>query len=495
MFLKSIRYRIMFWYILCLFTSVLAVAATTYFLFAQSLRVKDQDFIMARSREYIHSYKTTGLSGLEKYILSQKKLIDEQEILVALGDSLLFLPGYLDGDDEDQEELEQIRRDVKVMNQVEGWRTILLHSGEDDSLLEKLEVKIVHLLISWDQMSLVPIFDRDLFEVHTVKLDDGQWLRVGKSAEEREDQLARIRDISLTVFGVFTSLGLLSSFFLASGILNPLRKVISTMKRIEAGESDAKVSLSGSGDEIDQLSERFNQIMLSNRNLISRLKETLDNVAHDLKTPLTRFRMSAEMALEKNDPTLMSEALSDSMENSQQMISLLSAIMDTSEAESGVMFLKLQKLSFKSVVEDVLDLYEFVAEEKSILLQGNLEEGFILGDETRLLQALGNLVDNAIKYSAENSKVILTLKAEERYLVLSIKDQGQGIDPGNISKIWDRLYREDESRSTPGLGIGLSVVKAIVMAHKGKVQVISDGKTGSEFFVTLPKCHDEDRLR
>lgn len=494
MFLKSIRYRIMFWYILCLFTSVLAVSATTYFLFAKSLRIKDQDFIIARSREYIHFYKSSGISGLEKYILTQKKSIDEQEILIALGDEFIFLPGYLDKDDEDQEELEQIRHDVSVMEKVEGWRTILLHSGEDDSLWETLEVKLVHLLMNWDQMSLVPLFDRDLFEVHTIKLDDGRWLRVGKSAEEREDQLARIRDISLTVFGVFTALGLVSSFFLASGVLNPLKKVISTMKRIEAGESDAIVPLSGSGDEIDQLAERFNKIMISNRSLISRLKDTLDNVAHDLRTPLTRFRMAAEMALEKNDPSLMSEALSDSMENSQQMISLLSAIMDTSEAESGVMFLKLQKLSFKKVVEEVLDLYEFLAEDKSITFEAYLEEGFILADKTRLLQALGNLLDNAIKYSSKGSRVVLTLKSEDKDLTLSIHDQGQGIDPQNLTKIWDRLYREDESRSTPGLGIGLSVVRAIVMAHKGQVSAVSDGNSGSEFSLTLPKCHDEDRL-
>ena len=202
---------------------------------------------------------------------------------------------------------------------------------------------------------------------------------------------------------------------------------------------------------------------------------------------MTRLRGIAEIALQSDHNVgLLQEALSDCVEESGRMLTMLDTLMDISEAETGTMKLNLKKMDIGDVLREAVDLYSYVAEEKEIAIYVDIPEGLYLsGDRNRLRQVLSNLLDNALKYTPERGKIDIRAFRESDQVVVTVKDSGIGILPEEIPRVWDRLYRGDKSRSQRGLGLGLSMVKAIVQAHKGSVEVSSRPGEGSLFTIRL----------
>jgi signal transduction histidine kinase len=211
-------------------------------------------------------------------------------------------------------------------------------------------------------------------------------------------------------------------------------------------------------------------------------------VAHDLRTPLTRLRNVAESALVQGDEAASREALARAVEEADRVNATLTALMDISEAETGAMRLALEELPLGAVVDEAIALHADEAEDRGIALSSTVGPGIrVRADRTRLRQALANLVENAVKYTERGGRVVVSATDESDRVVLQVEDTGVGIGAGDLPLIWDRLYRADASRSTRGLGLGLSLVKAIVEAHGGEVAVRSVEGQGSTFTLALPK--------
>lgn len=284
--------------------------------------------------------------------------------------------------------------------------------------------------------------------------------------------------------------GLLGGLFLTYRSTHPLQSVIRTVQHIlDTGEIGRRVPVARNPGPLGELASLFNHLLDKNEALIAGFQESLDHVAHDLRTPMTRLRATAETALgSRADPEVCHTALADCLEESEHVLRALNGLMDVAEAEAGTVRLDLEEVPVAQVVGSVLDLYEFVAEERNVSLDARVEEGLrARADGSRLRQVLANLVDNAVKYSNRGGEVTVEAHARGPEVVLSITDRGQGIPPEEIPRIFDRLYRGDRSRHERGLGLGLTYVRAMVEAQGGSVDAVSRPGEGSTFTVRLPR--------
>jgi signal transduction histidine kinase len=472
--------------------SLLGVTSTVYFLLADSVRKSDREVTERLAENYEHTFFKKGADALRQDVSPEFSVT----ILKESGEiEFEVVPVYIDRDFEDEDEIQQVQKEVAALPLQRGWRTILILSGEEDNnFMEGIFYRMRLMALKRDWSQILPLIDNDSFEILVTPVANGRWMKIGRSSENREEQLSRIRYIGFLVLFPFIFIGMLLSYFLSYQILSPIRGFARSIQKIREGDRDLRFRNRETGDEIDILAKEFNSLLDQNASLISHLKSVIDNVAHDLRTPLTRFRMSAEDALKNgSDPIRLRDALSDGLENSETILKLLKSIMDVSEAETQTLKFKQEDLYLDRILEAVIDLYQYTAEEKHITIRASLVSAKVKGDEARLIQAFGNILDNALKYSPASSQVGVTLETSETVATVSIKDQGEGIDASEQSRIWERLYRGDKARSTGGLGIGLSLVKAIILVHKGNVGVRNLVPRGCEFWVELPICHESER--
>ncbi|HEX3904549.1 MAG TPA: HAMP domain-containing sensor histidine kinase [Polyangia bacterium] len=281
--------------------------------------------------------------------------------------------------------------------------------------------------------------------------------------------------------------GITGGVILTRRALRPVGALASTARAvIQSGDLSRRVEVRGGG-ELDQLASLVNRMLEKNQALVRSMREALDNVAHDLRTPLTRLRGIAEVALRADDSRQTTEALADCIEESDRALIMLRTLMDISEAEAGIMKLNVGTVELRAVARETVGLYEQVADEAGVAL--SLMPGAdvsALADATRIRQALANLVDNAVKYTPRGGRVEIDVARQEREAQILVRDTGRGIPADALPRIWDRLFRVDPSRAEKGLGLGLSLVKAIALAHHGRVAVESAPGRGSSFLLALP---------
>jgi len=339
--------------------------------------------------------------------------------------------------------------------------------------------------------------DEDVLEIFSDRLPDGGIIQVGKASTERINLLEKFYQIFLTMALLVTVTGIISGTFMAFKVLAPLRDLIHTVKAITAGSMEARVPVKpdsacktpdSQNDELDTLATLFNDMLHKIDCLVKGMKESLDYVAHDLRTPVTRLKMIAESTLQRaTTQGEFRDALMDCAEEAERINDILSTLMDISEAEAGSMQLDLLVQPVKPVIMDAVEIYEYVAEEKKITISVDINEDLRLPlDSNRFRQVAANLIDNAIKYGHRGGKLTITAQREHEEVLLVFSDDGSGIPQGDLPKIFDRLYRADKSRSQKGLGLGLCMVKAVVKGHGGTIDISSIQGEGTRVTISLP---------
>ncbi|MBU2509933.1 HAMP domain-containing histidine kinase [bacterium] len=322
------------------------------------------------------------------------------------------------------------------------------------------------------------------------RLDKDLTLEVGHTFQRVEFMVGNVAELFRYVNLFFTVVIFLCSVVFILYALRPLRRISKTIDKISRGDMTARVPLNQQKHKSDimQMAEMFNGMLDKTETLVVRMKESLDNVAHDLRTPLSRMRLSIEEAVQKDDNESLKEALFDCAEEAEKLERLLKTLMNISEAEAETLNLYIEETDVNDVVRQSAKQYDYLLEDKNIDLRLQLADNVtIVADPSRIQQVVNNLLDNAIKFTPEGGNVEIITQDHNQSVLLSMKDSGVGISSDDQARIFERLYRADKSRSTKGLGLGLSLVKAVLKAHQSQIKVQSEPGKGSTFHILFPK--------
>jgi signal transduction histidine kinase len=262
------------------------------------------------------------------------------------------------------------------------------------------------------------------------------------------------------------------------------------------GDLTKRLPLAGTGDELDRLAASVNVMLERITALMAGLKEVSDNIAHDLKTPLTRLRMDAEQALRaRSSPEEQRAALEKIIEESDGLIRIFYALLMIARAEAGTQVEGMSEFDVSEIARDVGELYDALAEEREVKLRVSAEEPMMIHGNRELVgQALANLIDNALKYgvpeNAESGSRSVTLEARRNgeLAELTIADRGVGIMPADRARVVDRFVRLENSRTRPGSGLGLSLAAAVAHLHGGELR-LEDNAPGLRVVISLPLSH------
>ena len=452
---RGFALRLGVWYSGLFIISAMALSAATYGLLAKALADQDHDVLESMLSRYAVELERAGLPGLRAAIESDAGQGRHERLLIRVVNE---------------------QTEVVYFSAPPGW------SGFDLSALDRPST----VSPGWATIVGPPVGTS--LEVGTVTLPGGVNIQVGRSSHVRDELLTHFRARGLEVLGLIVVAAIAGGFLLTRGGLAPMRALETTIRSIiQTGRFEARVPITHSRDPLDVLGVRVNEMLDRIESLVTGMRAALDNVAHDLRTPLTRFRSVAEAALVSGDPARAPEGLAHALEEADRLGATLTALMDISEAETGTMALGREPVRLATVVDEGLALFADEADDKGITMATAVPpEIEVVGDHTRLRQVCANLIENAVKYSNPGGCIDIAASATDMVATLVIRDTGIGIAAADLPLIWDRLYRADISRTQRGLGLGLSLVKAVVEAHGGQVAASSQPGQGSTFSVTLP---------
>jgi len=327
--------------------------------------------------------------------------------------------------------------------------------------------------------------------VRVFVLPAGFRLLVGRDLEERDRLGAVIRRAIGWSLALIFLLGCFASWFVARRVLKRIDGMSETAHGIMEGDLKGRIAITGTGDELDRLALNLNAMLDRIGELMAGMQQVTDNIAHDLKTPLTRLRNRAEEALRTaQSPDELRAALDGSIEEADNLIRVFNALLMIARLEAGRTSENMSELDISEIVSGLAELYEPLAEEAGLSLTCDVAPGLkIPGNRELIGQALNNLIDNALKYGTpeqgSDGTVAVSARQMGDQVELSVADHGPGIPETDRGRVLDRFVRLDASRSKPGFGLGLSLVAGVVRLHGGQLR-LEDNAPGLRVVILLP---------
>lgn len=457
-FLRTTTFRLTLWYLGVFSVLSLAVFVVVYMFLASRLYDQTDNEIMNTAKEFEALYREHGVKALQAEFTREaasrgigrvfSELISPEGKLLATSD----------------------------LSQWSGLETARLDAtapSEDKASFRTLSLP----------------GHRHKVRVISMPAADGNVIKVGGALAGDEILLERYRETIGTALAIMLVCGGFVGWLLARKAMSGVKRVTETATRI--GRHDffgQRVTLADEGEEISALVHAFNAMLVRIESLLGELQQITDNVAHELRTPITRIRGIAETTLKgSGDIDEYREMAASVIDGSDDLIEMIGTMLEIAKADSGVAELIVAPLDIRIIVEEAAELFTPAAEDRRIAIHlvRPQEPVLALGDRPRLQRVVANLLDNAIKYTPSGGTVTLSVGADAAGVKVEIADTGAGMDENDIPRVFDRFYRGDKSRSTAGGGLGLSLALAIIRAHGGDITVKST-KAGSAFTVLLP---------
>ena len=457
---KTLAFRLTLWY-----AGVFAVSSCIAFLMLYALMTSvfrdrtDQD-LLGQAREFSATLASRGLEAAKSLAMIEAQAAGVKKVFFRLISSRgeVFSSSnmsYWQDIDIRQEAIRELLRERKTV-----FETVTIPNRKD-------KVRVLHSLVG-----------------------TGVILQIGQSMEADSRFIDAFKNIFLVTMALLLALAAGVGWFMARRAVSGLAAVTRTAQEISGGTLDKRVPVGTRGDEIDQLAATFNQMLGRIQALITEIKEMSDNIAHDLKSPITRIRGLAEVTLTTGRGIGEYETMAaGTVEECDRLLDMINTMLMITKAESGVEKLNHEDIDLARLVRDACELLEPVAEDKGLSLTCDTPQTCALVGDRRMIQRiLSNLLDNALKYTPAGGAVKISfLEKRGQEVVVAVQDTGIGIPPNDLPHIFERFYRCDQSRSEPGTGLGLSLARALARAHNGDVTVTSTLGQGSTFTLILPR--------
>lgn len=320
------------------------------------------------------------------------------------------------------------------------------------------------------------------------RLKDGSFIAAGRTVRDNDKVMEDFREIFSTAFSLILLIGALAAWFVTKRAMRGVERVTKTAGIIGTEGLSKRVPVGNEGREIAELATAFNDMLERIEALITDMRAVTDNIAHDLKSPLTRIRGIAETTLTGSQNLAEYRDMAGNViEECDRMVSMINIMLEIARTDAGLTKLDTKELDINEILVDIVDIYEALAQDRGIILAlinpGNIPR--VSADKAMIQSAVANLIDNAVKYTPSGGEVCIRTGIENGTIMISVTDTGPGITEEDIPHIFERFYRGDISRSTPGSGLGLSLVMSIAKAHGGDVSV-KTSPNGSTFSLSLP---------
>lgn len=326
----------------------------------------------------------------------------------------------------------------------------------------------------WIEEDIIPFNIRDddaYWPVIATQLDNNRLLLARNIRQEKT--LLEFSEFMIEAMGVAILFAVFISIMLGRTILRRMNTIHLTAKEIMQGDLNRRIEISNNNDEFDDLSKQLNSMLDRIQQLIKGIRDVTDNIAHDLRSPLTRMRNNLEVTLlEQRSPQEYEKVLADNITDIEHLIKTFNALLSIAQTEAGSHRTSWSKINLKELATDLLDLYSPLAESRQQSLELiNGENSTITGSRDLLAQSFGNLIENAIKYTAAGGHIKLIIKTTKDWLEFTVEDNGSGIAENETKRVLEKFVRLESSRHTPGNGLGLSLVSAVAALHKAELKL------------------------